>query len=103
MQFLIALLDHPVILVVLLLFSLLFAGLTFEFILKLAGKKGMMGEKNTFNVGYPNDLDDCSSDASDDKNSNRHEEIEGAEEIEDENGGVTVEYIYRGHDNPKIY
>lgn len=101
MQFLLALLEHPVILISLLVFILVFIGMTYEFILRLFGK-------GTSNTSFPQvDGDDDSEEEPpepanvpkpptdpDDELEGAEEIPDGAEEIVDEDGNTTVQYTY---------
>ena len=104
MQFLLALLEHPVLLVILLMFFMGFVGLTYEFILKLMGKKGMCHEITPSNSRWPDDLEDdpppepanVPKPPTGPKDTLVAEaDIEGGEEVEDENGNVDFHYIYK--------
>ena len=101
MQFLLALLEHPGILISLLVFILVFIGMTYEFILRLFGK-------GTSNTSFPQvDGDDDSEEEPpepanvpkpptdpDDELEGAEEIPDGAEEIVDEDGNTTVQYTY---------
>lgn len=101
MQFLLALLEHPGILISLLVFILVFIGMTYEFILRLFGK-------GTSNTSFPQvDGDDDSEEEPpepanvpkpptdpDDELEGAEEIPDGAEEIMDEDGNTTVQYTY---------
>lgn len=106
MQFLLALLEHPGILISLLVFILVFIGMTYEFILRLFGK-------GTSNISSPKvDGDDDSEEEPPEpanvpkpptgpKDTLKGEaEIEGAEEIEDEDGNVSTELFYNDSNGP---
>lgn len=111
MQFLIALLEHPVLLVILLMCFMGFMGMTYEFILRLCGKKPFLEMPMDDGYDYDDDVepsepsnvpkpptnpdDVLKGEAELDNN-----EIEGAEEIEDEDGNKTVEYIYCADKDP---
>ena len=105
MQFLMALLEHQVLLIILLMCFMGFIGMTYDFILRLRGKQPFLERSNGGNVAdedstepprsanvpkTPNDSDDTFDGAA---------EIEGAEEVEDEDGNTTIEYILK-IDNP---
>ena len=51
MEFLIALLDHPVLLVVILMFVMGFVGMTYEFILRMCGKDPFLDKPSQGNGG----------------------------------------------------
>jgi hypothetical protein len=91
-----------------LIFFLGFAGMTYEFILRLCGKSPFCPElKDVENKDdaeppepanvpkTPNDPDDVLEGAAkfDDK-------IEGAEEVEDEDGNTTIEYVFTTDNDP---
>ena len=97
MEFLMALLEHPMLLVVILMFFMGFVGMTYEFILRICGKKPFL---------EPPVKDDPSEDPPEPANvpkpdTDPNDELEGAaeipdgaEEVEDEDGNTTVEYTY---------
>ena len=109
-SFFTSLLDHPILLVVMLMFFLGFVGMTYEFILRLCGKSPFCPElKDVENKDdteppelanvpkTPNDPDDVLEGAAkfDDK-------IEGAEEVEDEDGNTTIEYVFTTDNDPPV-
>lgn len=99
MEFLIALLDHPVLLVVILMFIMGFVGMTYEFILRLGGKEAFLEKPSQGNGGEnkepPEPANVPKPDTDPDDELEGAEEIpDGAEEVEDEDGNTTVEYTY---------
>lgn len=99
MEFLIALLDHPVLLVVILMFIMGFVGMTYEFILRLCGKDPFLDKPSQDNGGAneepPEPANVPKPDTDPDDELEGAEEIpDGAEEVEDEDGNATVEYTY---------
>ena len=113
MQFLLTLLEHPVILVRLLMFFMGFVGLTYEFILRLSGKKGMCEEKGCLgNVRFPDDTQDDpppepakvpKPPVGPKDTLSEEAEIEGGEEVEDENGNIEFHYIYKSDELAPSY
>ena len=107
MQFLIALLEHPVLLVILTLCFMGFICMTYDFILRLFGKKGMGDGINLSNTKWPDDLSDDPPPAPPEtanvpkpptgpKDTLVGEaEIEGGEEVEDDEGNTEFHYIYK--------
>lgn len=98
MEFLIALLDHPVLLVVILMFIMGFVGMTYEFILRMCGKKPFLETPNGDEGGNkeppePANVPKPDTDP-DDELKGAAEIPDGAEEVEDEDGNATVEYTY---------
>ena len=99
-----ALLDHPILLVILLMFFMGFVGMTYEFILRLCGK-------SQFLPNLPKNNEDGNSEPLEPTNVPKPpvppsdtlmdaEEIpDGIEEIENEDGTTTVEYTYAPHDS----
>lgn len=106
MQFLIALLEHPVLLVILAMFFMGFVGMTYEFILRLCGKKPFLEQtlqniKDEDNNSEPPEPANVPKPPTSPNDTLKGEaEIEGAEEVEDEDGNKTVEYIFKAEDNP---
>ena len=98
MQFLLALLEHPVILLMLLMFFMGFVGMTYEFILRMCGKKPFL-ETPTKDEGgseeppEPANVPKPPTDP-DDELEGAEEIPDGAEEIVDEDGNTTVQYTY---------
>ena len=98
MQFLMALLEHPVILLVLLMFFMGFVGMTYEFILRMCGKKPFLETPNGDEGGSkeppePANVPKPPTDP-DDELEGAEEIPDGAEEIVDEDGNTTVQYTY---------
>lgn len=98
MQFLLALLEHPVILLVLLMFFMGFVGMTYEFILRMCGKKPFLETPNGNEGGSkeppePANVPKPPTDP-DDELEGAEEIPDGAEEIVDEDGNTTVQYTY---------
>lgn len=98
MQFLMALLEHPVILLVLLMFFMGFVGMTYEFILRMCGKKPFLETPNKDEGGSkeppePANVPKPPTDP-DDELEGAEEIPDGAEEIVDEDGNTTVQYTY---------
>lgn len=98
MQFLMALLEHPVILLVLLMFFMGFVGMTYEFILRMCGKKPFLETPNRDEGGNeepPEPANVPKPPTDPDGELQAAEEIpDGAEEVEDEDGNTTVQYTY---------
>lgn len=95
MEFLIALLDHPVLLVVILMFIMGFVGMTYEFILRMCGKKPFLEPPKQDGNEPPEPANVPKPDTDPDDELKGAEEIpDGAEEVEDEDGNTTVEYTY---------
>lgn len=105
MQFLLALLEHPVLLVILLMVFMGFIAMTYEFILKLFGKKSLGDGINLSNTRCPDDLADDPPPPEPAKVPKpptgpkdtlvAEADIEGGEEVEDENGNIEFHYIYK--------
>ncbi len=98
MQFLLALLEHPVILLMLLMFFMGFVGMTYEFILRMCGKKPFLETPNVDEGGSeeppePANVPKPPTDP-DDELEGAEEIPDGAEEIVDEDGNTTVQYTY---------
>ena len=104
MQFLISLLDHPILLVILLMCFLGFIGMTYDFVLRLYGKKPFLvrpGNDDDEDSTEPPEPANVPKPPTDPNDTLKGEaEIEGAEEVEDEDGNKTVEYIFKAEDNP---
>ena len=98
MQFLMALLEHPIVLVVLLMFFMGFVGMTYEFILRMCGKKPFVepSARGSYRGDEPPEQASVPKPPTDpDGELQAAEEIpDGAEEVEDEDGNVTVQYTY---------
>lgn len=92
MEFLIALLDHPVLLVVILMFVMGFVGMTYEFILRMCGKDPFLDKPSQGNGSANEEPPEPANVPKPDTDPD--DELEGAEEIEDEDGNATVEYTY---------
>ena len=103
MQFLTNILEHPVLFVILLMFVMGFVGMTYDFILKLFGKKPL----HFFNYSTDYEKDEGKNNeppepanvpkppAPPSDTLKGAEEIpDGAEELENEDGTTTVEYTY---------
>lgn len=93
-----ALLEHPVILLVLLMFFMGFVGMTYEFILRMCGKKPFLETPNGDEGGSeeppePANVPKPPTDP-DDELEGAEEIPDGAEEIVDEDGNTTVQYTY---------
>lgn len=109
MQFLMALLEHQVLLVILLMFFMGFVGMTYEFILRLFEKRSMKEWLPAPDClsRWPDDLEDdppppppepakVPKPPTGPKDTLVAEsDIEGGEEVEDENGNTTFHYIYK--------
>lgn len=99
MEFLIALLDHPVLLIVILMFIMGFVGMTYEFILRLCGKEAFLEKPSQGKGGEnkeppePANVPKPPTDP-DDELEGAEEIPDGAEEIVDEDGNTTVQYTY---------
>lgn len=99
-SFFTALLDHPILLVIMLMFFMGFVGMTYEFILRLCGKSPFLPD--------PQDVEEDEGETEPPEPANvpkppqppkdtlkGAEEIpDGAEEIVDEDGNTTVQYTY---------
>lgn len=97
MQFLMSILEHPVLFVVLILCFMGFICMTYEFILRLSGRGGMGDGINLSSTRRSDDNLGGQPPYGLDGNRNANvgdAEIEGAEVIEDEDGNDTIEYIY---------
>lgn len=95
MQFLMALLEHPVLLVILLLFFMGFVGMTYEFILRMCKKPPFLGEIEEDDDEPPEPANVPKPPTDPDGELKGAAEIpDGAEEVEDEDGNLTVEYTY---------
>lgn len=97
MQFLMSILEHPVLFVVLILCFMGFICMTYEFILRLSGRNGMGDGINLSSARRSDDNWSGQPPHWLDENRNANvgdAEIEGAEVIEDEDGNGTIEYIY---------
>lgn len=96
MEFLMALLEHPVILLMLLMFFMGFVGMTYEFILRMCGKKPFLETSPSEGDEEPPEQANVPKpDTDPDDELEGAEEIpDGAEEVEDEDGNATVEYTY---------
>lgn len=115
MQFLLALLEHPVLLVILTLCFMGFVCMTYEFILRLFGKKGIGDGINLSNTRWPDDLEDdppppppepakVPKPPTGPKDTLVAEaDIEGGEEVEDENGNTEFHYIYKSDELAPSY
>lgn len=98
MQFLIALLEHPIIILMMLMFFMGFVGMTYEFILRMCGKKPFLETPNGDEGGSeeppePANVPKPPTDP-DDELEGAEEIPDGAEEIVDEDGNTTVQYTY---------
>jgi len=109
MQFLIALLEHPVLLVILAMFFMGFVGMTYEFILRLCGKKpfleqtlqNLKAEDNNSEPPEPVNVPKPPTGPNDTLEGEA--EIEGGEEVEDEDGNVEFHYIYKSDELAPSY
>ena len=105
MQFLLALLEHPVIFVILLMIFMGFIAMTYDFILKMFGKKSLGDGLVPSNTKWPDDLADDPPHPEPAKVPKpptgprdtlvSEADIEGGEEVEDENGNTEFHYIYK--------
>lgn len=103
MQFLMALLEHPVLLVILLMFFMGFVGMTYEFILRMCKKPPFLdapiqNDEDNEDGGEaepPEPANVPKPPTEPDGELKGAAEIpDGAEEVEDEDGNLTVEYTY---------
>ena len=104
-----ALLDHPILLVIMLMFFMGFVGMTYEFILRLCGKSPFLpdpqdGEEEDEGESEPPEPANVPKPPTGPKDVlEGAAEIDGAEEIEDDDGTKTYEYIYRSEPSPSEY
>ena len=115
MQFLLALLEHPVIFVILLMIFMGFIAMTYDFILKMFGKKSLGDGLFPSNTKWPDDLADdppppppepakVPKPPTGPKDTLVAEaDIEGGEEVEDENGNIEFHYIYKSDELAPSY
>ena len=113
-DFLTALLGHPILFVIVLLVMLGFMGMTYEFILRLFGKKSMKEwlPSSDSIPRWPDDLEDepppepakvPKPPVGPKDTLSEEAEIEGGEEVEDENGNIEFHYIYKSDELAPSY
>ena len=101
------LLNHPILLVILLMFFMGFVGMTYEFILRLCGKSPFLpNQQNVEDEGNneppePTNVPKPTQPPKDTLNA-ANEIPDGVEEVENEDGTFTVEFTYPNEESNDI-